>query len=157
MDEANTAKEKVRVLSDDLRGWEAADLGEGRATPGCKGEGKGHCSQVRWGLLANWWVQYYALQLVLQRLQAPETVLIKHPTRVNLESLDLEVVDQEMAQDEAAQATQTAVAAPAGDIPKPTNTGGEEANAWTCLSEISMFFFFPLFFFFWVPSMFLGF
>ena len=34
-----------------------------------------------------------------------------------------------MAQDEAAQATQTAVAAPAGDIPKPTNTGGKEANA----------------------------
>ena len=34
-----------------------------------------------------------------------------------------------MAQDEAAQATQTAITTPAGDIPKPTNTGGEEANA----------------------------
>ena len=74
-------------------------------------------------------MQYCALQLVLQRLQAPKTVLVKHPTRVNLESLDLEVVDQEMAQDEAAQATQTAVATPAGDIPEPTNTGGKKANA----------------------------
>ena len=55
--------------------------------------------------------------------------LIKHPTRVDLESLDLEVVDQEMAQDETAYAAQAATDAPARDIPDPTDASGEEVNA----------------------------
>ena len=53
-----------------------------------------------------------------------------------------------MAQDEAAQAAQAAASAPAGDIPEPTDASGEEANAWTYLLEISMFFFFLLFIYF---------
>ena len=55
--------------------------------------------------------------------------LIKHPTRVDLESLDLEVVDQEMAQDETAYAAQATADAPARDIPDPTDAGVEEVNA----------------------------
>ena len=47
--------------------------------------------------------------------------LVKHPTRVDLENLDLEEVDKEMATDEASQ-----FVAPEGDAPEsaplpPTN------------------------------------
>ena len=55
--------------------------------------------------------------------------LVKHPTRVNLESLDLEVVDKEMAEDEAAQATQVATPNTVGDVPKPIDADGDKANA----------------------------
>ena len=55
--------------------------------------------------------------------------LVKHPTGVNLESLDLEVVDKEMAEDEVAQVTQVATPNTVGDVPKPINADGDEANA----------------------------
>ena len=38
--------------------------------------------------------------------------LVKHPTRVDLENLDLEEVDQEMATDEVSQSTAPAINAP---------------------------------------------
>ena len=38
--------------------------------------------------------------------------LVKHPTRVDLENLDLEEVDQEMATDEVSQSTAPAVNTP---------------------------------------------
>ena len=43
--------------------------------------------------------------------------LIKHPTGVDLSNLDLEVVDQEMAADEAAQSS-----VPEGDAPAANDT-----------------------------------
>ena len=55
--------------------------------------------------------------------------LVEHPTRVNLESLDLEVVDKEMVEDEVAQATQVATPNTVGDVPKPIDADGDEANA----------------------------
>ena len=52
--------------------------------------------------------------------------LVKHPAGVNMESLDLEEVDKEMAMDEAAQSS-----ASDGDVPEPTIDApvGEDATA----------------------------
>ena len=44
---------------------------------------------------------------------------------MDLENLDFEAVDKEMVADEATQATQAAVIAPEGTIPKPTEGAGE--------------------------------
>lgn len=51
--------------------------------------------------------------------------LIKHFVGVDLESLDFEEVDKEMAGDEA---TQTAVVAPQGNALEPTEASGEEVD-----------------------------
>ena len=52
--------------------------------------------------------------------------LVKHPARVDIESLDLEEVDKEMAMDEAAQSS-----APDGDAPEPATDAptGEDTAA----------------------------
>ena len=52
--------------------------------------------------------------------------LVKHPAGVNMESLDLEEVDKEMAMDEATQSS-----ALDGDVPEPTidAPAGEDATA----------------------------
>ena len=68
-------------------------------------------------MLFNWY--YKGFELL-------KWYLVKHPTRVDLESLDLEVVDKEMAEDEAAQAAATALE---GDVLEPIDAAGEEANA----------------------------
>ena len=57
-------------------------------------------------VLFSWYFKGFKL---LQRY------LVKHPTGVDLPSLNLEVVDQEMAMDEAAQSS-----APEGDAPEKT-------------------------------------
>ena len=57
--------------------------------------------------------------------------LVKHPAGVDLEDLDFEAMDKEMAIDEAAQASQAAqatVIAPEGSTPKPIETNGGEAG-----------------------------
>ena len=68
-------------------------------------------------MLFNWYYKGFEL---LKRY------LIKHPTGVDLESLDPEVVDKEMAKDKAAQAAATALE---GDVLEPIDAGGEKANA----------------------------
>ena len=57
--------------------------------------------------------------------------LVKHPASVDLEDLDFEARDKEMAVDEVAQASQAAqatVVAPEGSTPKPVKTNGGEAG-----------------------------
>ena len=56
--------------------------------------------------------------------------LVKHPTGINLEELDLEAVDKEMATNEATQASQAAqdpIVAPEGDTPRPGDADEQEA------------------------------
>jgi len=56
--------------------------------------------------------------------------LVKHPTSVDLEELDLEALDKEMAADEAAQASQAVqdiAVAPKGSTPNPVDANGREA------------------------------
>ena len=47
MDEANIAKEKVKVLADDLRAERQLTLEKDEKTPSCKREGQDHCCQGR--------------------------------------------------------------------------------------------------------------
>ena len=51
---------------------------------------------------------------------------VKHTTGVDLENLDLEVVDKEMAVEEASQSV---VVAPEENALEPTQVGGDEAKA----------------------------
>ena len=126
MDEANTAKEKARVLSDDMRAERQLTLEKEEQLQAAKERVKTIAAKSVKAfqqtdkyntVLFNW---YYKGFKLLRRY------IVKHPTEVDLESLDLEVVDQEIAQDKAAQVTATT---PARDILKPTDAGGEEANA----------------------------
>ena len=54
--------------------------------------------------------------------------LVKHPSGVDLENLDMEVVDQEMAADEASQSTTPGEATPR-DTPLPPPDGDDAAAA----------------------------
>ena len=57
--------------------------------------------------------------------------LVMHPSRVDMENLDLKEVDREMAADEASQST-----TPTGDVPEdtplPPFTGDDAAVSRTC-------------------------
>ena len=83
-DQLQVAKEKLKTIA--ARSVEAFQQTEGYST-----------------VLFSWYFKGFEL---LRRY------LVKHPTGVDLPSLDLEVVDQEMAVDEAAQSS-----APEGDTP----------------------------------------
>ena len=72
-------------------------------------------------VLFSWYYKGFELLLLF---------LIKHPTGVDLEELDLEAVDKEMAADEAAQTSQVVqdtVAAPKGDTSESVDADKREA------------------------------
>ena len=103
MDEANISKEKVKVLSDNLRAERQLTLEkkeqlqatkEGVKTIVVKSIEVFQQTNKYNTVLFNWYCK--GLEL-LQRY------LIKHLAGVDLESLDLEVVDKEMAMDKATQ------------------------------------------------------
>ena len=54
--------------------------------------------------------------------------LVKHPSRVDLENLDIKVVDQEIVMDEASQST-ASTEATLGDTPMPPPDGDDAAVA----------------------------
>ena len=54
--------------------------------------------------------------------------LVKHPSRVDLENLDITVVGQEIVMDEASQSTASTEATP-GDTPMPPPDGDDVAIA----------------------------
>ena len=110
MDKANIAKEKARVLSDDLRAEKQLTLKKDEAFQQTK-----EYNTVLYS-------QYYRGFELLQRY------LVKHLADVDLENLYFEAVDKEMAMDKAAQATQATVVAPEGNVPEPTEADGGEAG-----------------------------
>ena len=73
--------------------------------------------------------------------------MISHqaPCWRGLENFDFEVVDKEMAANEAAQASQAAQAAIVtieGNVLEPTRADGGKAGIWTCIYLCFFFFFF---------------
>ena len=110
MDEANTIKEKVKVLGDDLRAERQLTLEKDEQLQAAKEKIKTVVAKVvkafqqteEYNTVFFSW--YYKGFKLLRRY------LVKHPSEVDLENLDLEEVDQEMATDEASQPT-----APTGD------------------------------------------
>ena len=122
MGEANTLKEKVKTLSDDLKAERQLTLekdeqllstNEKLKTIATKAVEAFQQTDEYNTVLFSWYFKGFEL---LRRY------FVKHPTEVDLENLDLEEVDKEMAIDEAAQSS-----APKGDAPKSTPTGDDTA------------------------------
>ena len=120
MDEANTAKEKAKVLSDDLRAERQLTLEKDEQLQAAKKRVKMVAAKSVEAfqqteeyntMLFSWYYKGFEL---LRRF------LVKHPTGVDLEELDLEVLDKEMAADEVAQVSQAihnTIVAPEGSTP----------------------------------------
>ena len=105
MDEANTLKEKVKTLSDDLGVERQLTLEKDEQLLGAKEKLKTIAARAVEAfqqtneyntMLFSWYFKGFEL---LRRY------LIKHPTGVDLENLDLEEVDKEMAIDEATESS----------------------------------------------------
>ncbi|XP_075672667.1 uncharacterized protein LOC142642214 [Castanea sativa] len=101
MDEANTSKEKAKVLSEDLRAERQLTLEKDEQLLAAKEKIKTvvaksveafQQAEEYKTILFSWY--YKAFKLL-------RWVLIKHPTGVDQENLDLEEVDKEMIADEA--------------------------------------------------------
>ncbi|XP_030940939.1 uncharacterized protein LOC115965778 [Quercus lobata] len=114
MDEATSLKEKVKVLDDDLRverkltqekDEQLLSAKEKLATIAARSVEAFQTTDEYNTVFFSWYFKGFEL---LRRY------LVKHPSGVNMESLDLEEVDKEMALDEAAQSF-----APDGDAPEP--------------------------------------
>ena len=114
MDEATTLKEKVKVLEDDLRverglthekDEQLLAAKEKLVTIAARSVEAFQTTDEYNTVLFSWYFKGFEL---LRRY------MIKHPSGVNMESMDLEEVDKEMALDEAAQSS-----APGDDAPEP--------------------------------------
>ncbi|XP_050253607.1 uncharacterized protein LOC126699699 [Quercus robur] len=114
MDEATTLKEKVKVLEDDLRverrlthekDEQLLAAKEKLVTIAARSVEAFQTTDEYNTVLFSWYFKGFEL---LRRY------MIKHPSGVNLESLDLEEVDKEMALEEAASSS-----APGDNAPEP--------------------------------------
>ena len=112
--EATSLKEKVKVLDDDLRverkltqekDEQLLSAKEKLATIAARSVEAFQTTDEYNTVLFSWYFKGFELF---------RRYLVKHPFGVNMESLDLEEVDKEMALDEAAQSS-----APDGDAPEP--------------------------------------
>ena len=132
MGEANTLKEKVKALSDDLRAKRQLTLEKDEQLLGVKESLKtitasfieaSQTTDEYNTVLFSWYFKGFEL---LRRY------LVKHPSGVDLGKLDLEEVDQEMAADEATHSSATEIdapeSAPANEAPESAPTGDARAN-----------------------------
>ena len=126
MGEANTLKEKVKALSDDLRAErqlnlekdeQLLDVKESLKTIATRSVEAFQTTDEYNTVLFSWYFKGFEL---LKRY------LIKHPSGVDLAKLDLEEVDQEMAADEATHSSATETDAPES---APANEALESALA----------------------------
>ena len=123
MDEANTIKEKAKTLGDDLRAERQLILEKDEQLLAMKEKIKTVAAKAVEAfqqieeyntVLFSWYYKGFEL---LRRY------FVKHPTGVDLENLDLEEVDKEMAGDEASQSTALEGDAPESALLPPT--GGD--------------------------------
>ena len=128
MDKANTVKEKVKALGDDLRAERQLILEKDEQLLAAKEKLKTIAAKVVEAfqqtkeyntVLFSWY--YKGFELLRQ-------YLVKHPSGVDLENLDMEVVDQEMVADEASQSIAPTENAP-GDAPLPLLDGDDATTA----------------------------
>ena len=105
MDEANTLKENAKTLSDDLKTERQLTLEKDDQLLAAKEKLKTIAARSVEAfqqtdeyntVLFSWYFKGFELLM---------RYLVKHPTGVNLQNLDLEEVNQEMAIDEAAQSS----------------------------------------------------
>ena len=128
MDEANTVKEKVKALGDNLKAKRQLTLEKNEQLQAAKEKLKTIATKAVEAfqqteeyntVLFSWYYKGFEL---LRRY------LVKHPSRVDLENLDMEVVDQEMVADEASQSIAPTENAP-GDAHLPLLDGDDAATA----------------------------
>ena len=126
MGEANLTKEKAKTLSDDLRAEQQLTVEKDEQFLAAKEKIKTIVVKAVKGfqqiekyniMLFSWYFKGFEL---LRRY------FIKHPFGVDLENLDLEEVDKEMATDEASNSTALDGDAPESALPPPT---GDDAVA----------------------------
>ena len=112
MNDANLAKEKLRTLTDELRVKRELTKETDEQLATAKERAKGLTAKAVEGfqqteeyntILFSWYFKGFEL---LRRY------FIKHPSGVDLEKLDLEEVDKEMAADKAAQSSVAETDAP---------------------------------------------
>ena len=112
MDDANQAKEKLRTLTEELRVERELTKEKDEQIAAARERAKGLAAKAVEGfqqteeynsVLFSWYFKGFEL---LRRY------FIKHPSGVDLEKLDLEEVDKEMATDEAAQSSVVEIDAP---------------------------------------------
>ena len=105
MDEANTLKEKVKTLNDDLKAERLLTLEKDEQLLGAREKLKTIATR---SIKASQQTNEYNTVLFSWYFKGFELLrryLVKHPIGVDLENLDLEEVDKEMAIDEAAQSS----------------------------------------------------
>ena len=126
MDEANTAKERAKVLANDLSAERQLTLEKDEQLQAAKKRVKTIATKA---VEAFQQIDEYNTMLFSQYKKGFELLrlyLVKHPTGVDLGSLDLKEVDKEMEMDEVSQ---SATAALEWNALKPTSAGGEEVVA----------------------------
>ena len=147
MDDANLAKEKLRTLTDELRVERELTKEKDEQLAAARERAKGLAAKAVEGfqqikkyntVLFSWYFKGFEL---LRRY------FIKHPSGVDLEKLDLEEVDKEMAADKAVQSS----AAETDALENAPETGGAAVDARTCCQKKNISFFVFCFFFFLVP------
>ena len=122
MDEATSLKAKVKTLDDDLRVERKLTLEKDEQLLSAKEKLKTIAARLVEAFQTTDEYNTVLFSWYFKGFELLKRYLVKHPTGVDMESLDLEEVDKEMATDEAAQSStpegdafEIATNAPAGE------------------------------------------
>ena len=102
MDEANSVKEKVKSLGDDLRSERQLTLEKDEQLLVAREKLKVIAAKAVKGFEQTEEYKLKVISWFFKGFELLRQYMIKHPIGVDLENLDMEVVDQEMATDKVA-------------------------------------------------------
>ena len=105
MDEATTLMEKVKTLSDDLKTEHQLTLEKDEQLLGAKEKLRTIAAKAIKAFQQTDKYNTVLFSWYFNDFEFLRRYLVKHPTKVDLENLDLEEVDKEMAVDKAAQSS----------------------------------------------------
>ena len=105
MHEVNTLKESSKTLADDLRAKRQLTLEKDKQLLATKEKLKTIAAKSIEGFQQTDEYNTVLFSRYFKGFELLRRYLVKHPTGVDLQNLDLEVVDQEMATDEAVQSS----------------------------------------------------
>ena len=140
MDEANTVKEKINFIRDDLRAEWQLMVGKDEQLQAAKEKIKTIAAKAVEAFQQNEEYNTVLLSCYFKGFELLRQYLVKHPTGADLENFDLEDVNKEMAADEASQST-----SPEGDDPEsappPPADDNVAVDTWTYYLSFSFLFF----------------
>ena len=125
MNDANLAKEKLRTLTDELKVERELTKEKDEQLAAAKERAKGLTTKAVKGFQPTMEYNTVLFSWYFKRFELLKRYFIKHPSGVDLEKLNLEEVDKEMAADEAAQLFAAKIDAPEN----APETGGAAADA----------------------------